>query len=1055
LAAREPRILCPRSRRPHRGRAFFRRPDGTRTTYAYLYCSGVNGGTASCPVNGAYLVESFPLAPDGVTQAGPDGIAYYDALGRAIASDTQAFDASQWIRSETLYDSFGRVSATSRPFFLTGGTPALSVNSYLDPNGNNDPLGRAWSVTAPDASVTTTTYDALTTKVTNARGAVTTTLKNAQGLIASVTDAVGQATSYAYDSFGDMSTANPPGPAITHNTYDLRGRKLTASDPDMGLWSYSYDAFGELASQTDALGHVTAMAYDALGRLVSRVEPDMSASWTYGTSAASHNIDKLIAASCGAGASGNVCASGGYGRAYLYDTYGRPSKLTITIGSSSYYTTTAYDLTTGQKSAVRAFSGFSLDYLYTTRGYLSSIVDAVTAQPYWAANARDAELHTTQTTFGNGVVTNEGYDPLTGRVLSISAGANQSIANFSYQWDQVGNLLTRTDMLAISGGETEVSCYDLLNRLTNADLSNGASCTGSGATTMTYNTDGGIRSKTGVGTYAYGAGAGPHALTSITGTVNGVVNPTFSYDANGNMMSGAGRTVTYTASNMISSMSEGTTNLTLTYDPEHARIQQAATVAGTTITTTYLNDPTADVMTESTHKTGVNTWKTYIVADGKIVGQRVTTSGQTNPDMKYFVLDHLGSVAVITDGNQYLADGVTPNPAYGTAVQRSFYDAWGKERNADGSADATCSLPAQSQTTRGYTNQEEMPSVCLVNYNARIYDPAIGKFMTPDDIIPDAYNGQSYNRYTYVEDNPLSYEDPTGHLNCTGCTGLSNLTGDNPDSDCYGMCAVGPGNLAEAIANTRDTISHTNPGLTPTGKSTSGLTNDTTYQLPQGNEVYVPGGQTPDANHQVRGLLSVDMNSELGKAIEAGNADMGSFKFDPGSERLSFNGSDGSVETVIMDEGRYDHIVTALGFSLHYNLDQASIDKLNQTLAADPAGAIEFQSIAHSLLWTDESCQCEEPSMGLVRVYVLGDKLTVDVVGGTAMPAPHTGVQDLPKPDPNKGTLLFEFHPHPSGDTHPSPDDLSQSYHDNAPGLIYPAGKSPVWYQAFCVRSSC
>jgi YD repeat-containing protein len=180
------------------------RPDGTRTTYAYLYCSGVNGGTASCPVNGAYLVESFPLAPDGVTQAGPDGIAYYDALGRAIASDTQAFDASQWIRSETLYDSFGRVAQTSRPFFLTGGTPALSVNAYLDPNGNNDPSGRAWSVTAPDASVTLLAYHGLTTTVTNARGAVTTTLKNAQGLIASVTDAVGQATSYAYDAFGDV-----------------------------------------------------------------------------------------------------------------------------------------------------------------------------------------------------------------------------------------------------------------------------------------------------------------------------------------------------------------------------------------------------------------------------------------------------------------------------------------------------------------------------------------------------------------------------------------------------------------------------------------------------------------------------------------------------------------------------------------------------------------------------------------------------------------------------------------------------------------------------------
>ena len=65
-----------------------------------------------------------------------------------------------------------------------------------------------------------------------------------------MTDAVSQATAYSYDSFGDMTTANPPGPAIVHNTYDLRGRKLTTTDPDMGAWSYSYDAFGSLAQQT-------------------------------------------------------------------------------------------------------------------------------------------------------------------------------------------------------------------------------------------------------------------------------------------------------------------------------------------------------------------------------------------------------------------------------------------------------------------------------------------------------------------------------------------------------------------------------------------------------------------------------------------------------------------------------------------------------------------------------------------------------------------------------------------------------------------------------------
>jgi RHS repeat-associated protein len=76
----------------------------------------------------------------------------------------------------------------------------------------------------------------------------------------------------------------------------------------------------------------------------------------------------------------------------------------------------------------------------------------------------------------------------------------------------------------------------------------------------------------------------------------------------------------------------------------------------------------------------------------------------------------------------------------------------------------TCSLPPASLSTRGFTNQEQMADVCLDNYNARIYDPQIGRFMSADTEIPDTHNTQSYNRYTYVENGPLSYEDPTGNV---------------------------------------------------------------------------------------------------------------------------------------------------------------------------------------------------------------------------------------------------------------------------------------------------
>ena len=184
-------------------------------------------------------------------------------------------------------------------------------------------------------------------------------------------------------------------------------------------------------------------------------------------------------------------------------------------------------------------------------------------------------------------------------------------------------------------------------------------------------------------------------------------------------------------------------------------------------------------MNEMVVSGGVTTWKSYILADGKLVAQWLT-SGST-ATMDYFVSDHLGSVAVITDST-------------GAVVGRQFYDAWGKERNADGSADTTCSLPAASPATRGYTSQEEMASVCLINYNARIYDPTLGRIMSADGIVPDAFDGQSYNRYSYVDNGPLSAIDPTGHEPCgdPGCqqqqTETVDVTASRDHVTCDGGC---------------------------------------------------------------------------------------------------------------------------------------------------------------------------------------------------------------------------------------------------------------------------
>ncbi|HEY7853434.1 MAG TPA: hypothetical protein VIB82_10695, partial [Caulobacteraceae bacterium] len=163
-------------------------------------------------------------------------------------------------------------------------------------------------------------------------------------------------------------------------------------------------------------------------------------------------------------------------------------------------------------------------------------------------------------------------------------------------------------------------------------------------------------------------------LTSIVGTYNGVVNPAFAYDANGLMTSGAARMVSATTFDMAASITEGANSATFSYDAEHARYKMA-TAGVNAGTTYYLNDPSG-AMEEKSVVSGATSWRDYILAGGKLIAERVCVGAApctASPTLTYFVLDHLGSVAVIVSST-------------GSIVNQLSYDAWGKRRNPDGSA---------------------------------------------------------------------------------------------------------------------------------------------------------------------------------------------------------------------------------------------------------------------------------------------------------------------------------------------------------------------------------
>ena len=88
-----------------------------------------------------------------------------------------------------------------------------------------------------------------------------------------------------------------------------------------------------------------------------------------------------------------------------------------------------------------------------------------------------------------------------------------------------------------------------------------------------------------------------------------------------------------------------------------------------------------------------------------------------------------------------------------------------------------------------------------VYMNARFYDPAVGQFVSPDTLAPDAANLSDYNRYMYVRGSPLRYTDPSGHR-------ATHWIGD-PDDGEDGLCWA----LAYTIANIWN---ETDIGLTQT-----------------------------------------------------------------------------------------------------------------------------------------------------------------------------------------------------------------------------------------------
>lgn len=306
-------------------------PDSNATTWTYAFATEQENASANQPINQPYDYRN-PVAYT-VTETHANGTwskVSYDALGRDVRSESVGFSSERFTRavvSDKVYDRFGRVTATTLPYYRING-------EYITPSWMRVIHDQASRVSeeykiGPDGFPLTTYYHYDKNRTTISYSDYSkTTQTGVLGKAVSVIEN-GLSITYGYDPLGNLITTNQQG-VITHVAYDSRGFKVQQTDPAMGTWHYVYNAFGELVAQTDAKNQTTDFIYDELGRLIQRTAPEGQTQWIY--NATGHGIGQLHQE---LGVNAN--------KQWAYDALGRVISETLTVDEQQFVTQYAYD----------------------------------------------------------------------------------------------------------------------------------------------------------------------------------------------------------------------------------------------------------------------------------------------------------------------------------------------------------------------------------------------------------------------------------------------------------------------------------------------------------------------------------------------------------------------------------------------------------------------------------------------------------------------------------------------------------------------------------------
>lgn len=522
---------------------------------------------------------------------------------------------------------------------------------------------------------------------------------DAFGSVVNRTDPGGN-IAYEYWADGLLKSVIAPGGATTEMNYDINNYCTSITDPTTDTITNILYPTGQLKTTTNSRRQTATITYQTDGL------PDKYVTSAEGETDFTYNSDGQVS---------SITSPGGVSRSYTYDTRGRIGTVTESIGGVSNTVNFNYD---SSGRLYRKYFNGSTDYEqydYNPNGYLYRI--QFNGTTVWQLTAMNNYGRITQASLG-GTTCTWSYDA--GNMLSQIAATGVQQYGYSFNAN-TGNLNSRTNMLKTL---SESFGYDAvgLDRLT--------SVTGPVNLTAGYtsNNNGNIQSKSDAGSGSYAYANTPYAVSSISGALN---------------ISSTPQQIEYYSFGKVKKITEGTKTADFVYNAELQRIRMILKDNGVTTKTRWYFGSNC----EREQAGGVTTQYIWIGGNAYTAVAIARKVGSDSWEVFNIFRDHLGTITHLKSGS--------------TIYEYSF-DAWGRRRDKD---NWTYTLNGEPDlfADRGFTAHEFLPDFNLYNMNGRLYDPVVGRFLSPDPVIQDLGFTQNLNRYSFALNNPLRNIDPTGN----------------------------------------------------------------------------------------------------------------------------------------------------------------------------------------------------------------------------------------------------------------------------------------------------